>query len=253
MEAENLSALTSQTFVAGNQALAALSEVAVLLPVFLLIFTWRGFSQACVAKWMGDTTAEEEGFLTLNPVAHVDVMGLLLILGVFFIIAGFLSGAIPRTVLLMILIMTGVRWTIPIPIDDRRFKRFRLGGVLTTLAGPFGNFLLAFMAVGLLKLSLQAGLARYALITVMEILKNLIRIALFFGVVDLIPIPPFDGGKLLRYALPYNAQGFVDKLEQHSLIIMIVLFFAPVISDIFFGGLMIIAEVLRILMFKVFF
>ena len=253
MEAENLSALTSSTFAAGNQALAALSEVAVLLPVFLLIFTWRGFAQAFMAKRMGDSTAEEEGFLTLNPVAHIDVMGLLIILGVFFLIAGFFSGSIPRTALLMILVMTGVRWTIPIPIDDSRFKKFRLGGIVTTLTGPFSNFLLAFMAVGLLKACLQVGLARYALISIMEILKTLIRIAIFFGVIDMIPIPPFDGGKLLRYALPYNAQGFVDKLEQHSLIIMIVLFFAPGVSDIFFGGLMIIAELLRMLMFKAFF
>ena len=86
---------TSSSLGSQSQVLAALSEVVILLPVFLLLFTWRGFIQALFAKLMGDTTAEEDGFLSINPLAHVDLVGLLTILGVFFIMASFFQAPFP--------------------------------------------------------------------------------------------------------------------------------------------------------------
>ena len=239
----------------GSQShlLAALSEVVILLPVFLLLFTWRGFFQALLAKLMGDSTAEEDGFLTLNPIAHVDLVGLLTILGVFFIMVGFFSGAIPRTVLLMMLIIMGVRWTHPVHIDETRFKNYRLGGIITSLAGPFANFFLAFISVGILKLILQLNIAPYAIMSFIEIFKTLISIAIFFGVIDLIPIPPFDGGKMLRFVLPYRMQHILQWLEEYSFFIVLVLFFAPGVSDIFFGSLHAVSTVIKHFFFTIFF
>ncbi len=236
-----------------SQLLSALSEVVILLPVFLIIFTWRGFIQALFAKLMGDTTPEEDGFLTLNPTAHIDLLGLLTILGVFFIISAFFTGAIPRTVLLMMLVIMGVRWTHPVHVDETRFTHYRLGGIVTSLAGPIGNLFLAFISVGILKLLLQMTLAQYALISLLEILKNLISIAIFFGVIDLIPLPPFDGGKILRFALPYKMQHIVQWLEEYSFFIMLVLFFAPGVSSIFFGGLHVVSTIIKSFFFSIFF
>lgn len=236
-----------------SHMLAALNEVAVLLPVFLLIFTWRGFAQALSAKLMGDTSPEEDGFLTLNPLAHIDLVGLLTILAAFFAVTAFLSGAVPSTVLLMMLIMLGVRWTYPVQVDDTRFTNYRLGGVVTSLTGPFSNFLLAFLAVGAMKLVLQVGMAQFALVSFLEIFKTLVRVAIFFGVIDLIPLPPFDGGKLLRYLLPYSQQHIVQKLEEYSLIIMLVVFFMPGVSQVFFGGLFMLATLIKHFFFWIFF
>ena len=253
MESDALFSAAPSSFAGGNQILSALNEVAILLPVFLLIFTWRGFMQALIAKMMGDRTPEDDGFLTLNPLAHVDLVGMLMILGGFFFAAAFLSSAIPRTILLMMLIMTGVRWTIPVHIDDRNFKNYRLGGIITSLTGPLSNFLLAFASVGMLRLVIALNLAPFATITIVEIIKMLIHLTLFFGVIALVPLPPFDGGKILHYALPYRLQWIVQKLEEYSLIILLVILFAPGISTLFFGGIFKVAWFIKRIMFSVFF
>lgn len=236
-----------------SHILSLINDIAIFFPVFLIIFTWRGFFQAAVAKAMGDTTAQEDGFLTLNPLAHIDLVGFSTIILVYFFIGGFLPGMLPRAVLLIILIMLGARWTIPIPIDDTKFKRHRLGGILTSLAGPIGNFILAFLFVPLLRLIISPKIPPYAMFTFVEMFKTLIDMSLFLGVLDLIPLPPFDGGRFLRYAMPYSKQHIVDWLEQHSLYIFIVLFCFPIISDIFFSGILGIAGVIKKMMFYLFF
>jgi Zn-dependent protease len=248
-----MSALFFGSLGAQSQTLAALSEVVILLPVFLILFTWRGFIQALFAKLVGDTTPEEDGFLSLNPTVHVDMLGFMIILAAFFVITAFFSSAIPRTVMLIMLVMMGVRWTYPVQIDDSRFTNYRLGGIVTTLAGAFSNFLLAFMSTGILKIIMQFDLPQAALMSFAGIFTTLISIAIFFGLIDLIPLPPFDGGRLLRYVLPYRKQHIVQTLEEYSFFIMLVLFFAPVISNIFFGGLSIAAIVIKKFFSSIFF
>lgn len=240
-------------FGRSQKFLAVLNEIAILFPVFLLIFTWRGFFQALVARLMGDDTAQRDGFLTLNPLAHVDLMGMMIIIGVYFVIGGLFFTLIPRALLLMFLVMLGVRWTNQIPIDERLFKHYRLGGTLTSIAGSLGNFILAFFATGCLKLVLRDTLPPYAIVTFVEIFKTVIDISLFFGVLDLIPLPPFDGGRALRYLLPRSSQPIVDRLEEYSLYIFLILFFAPGISDLFFGGIFWTVMNIKQLMFVVFF
>ncbi len=254
MNIHKYSSLSSgSSWIGKQQFLAVLNDLAILFPVFLLIFTWRGFVQALTAKIMGDRTAERDGFLTLNPLAHIDLYGFMIVMGVFFVLGGLFYNVMPRAVLLMILILFGVRWTIPVPINDSKFRSYRLGGIITTLSGPLANFLLAFIAIGLMRLCLSTNLPANITNTLLEIFKNLIHVALFFGVLDLIPLPPFDGGRMLRYLLPYSSYHTLQKLEEYSLFILLVLFFAPGISDIFFGGIFVIASIIKKLMLSVFF
>ena len=253
MNTGSFASFMNNPFSGQGKVLAALNEVAILLPVFLLLFTWRGFIQAYFAKLMGDTTAEEDGFLTLNPLAHVDLVGLLTILGAFFVIAGFLPSGIPRPILLIMLVMMGVRWTHPVHIDVARLRSYKLGGVITTLSGPFGTFTLGFLAIAAIKLILLIDLQQHLLITLIDLLKTLADVAIVFGVIDLIPLPPFDGGKLLRFLLPYNQQYIVHKLEEYSLYIMLVLFVVPGISDVFFRSLSIATAIIKQLFFKILF
>lgn len=236
-----------------QQLLSALNDVAVFLPVFLIVFTWRGFIQALAAKIMGDDTAEREGFLTLNPLAHIDALGFLTVICIFFLIGGFLGSTIPRSFFLILLIMMGVRWTIPVPINDENFKKYRLGGIVSALSGSFGNIILAFIGIVILRLIFFSSLPGFALQTLMLIMQTLVDMSLFFCVLDLIPLPPFDGGRLLRYTLPQSAQYIVDWLETYSLFIFLFLFIAPGVSTVFFTGIATIAlTIKKALIFLVF-
>lgn len=236
-----------------QQFLSVLNDIAILFPVFLIIFTWRGFIQALVAKAMGDDTAKRDGFLTLNPLAHVDLFGILTVIGIYFFLGGLFSNLLPRAVLLIILIMLGVRWTIPVPINDSKFKNYRIGGICTTLSGPASNLLLAFLATGLMRLVLSQNFAPYVIITLKQIFATLIDVSLFFGVINLVPLPPFDGGRMLHYALPHAAQATLTWLEEHSLFIFLILFLAPGVSDLFFGTIFSITFFIKKMMFWVFF
>lgn len=253
MNINNFFTGSSMVWFKQQQLLSALNDVAIFLPVFLIIFTWRGFIQAFAAKIMGDKTAEQEGFLTLNPLAHIDALGLLVVIGIFFFIGGLFGATLPRSFFLILLIMLGVRWTIPVPIVEQNFKKFRLGGIVTALSGSAANILLAFIGVIILRLLFQVALPGFALTTLMLITQTLIDMSLFFSVLDLIPLPPFDGGRLLRYALPYSAQHIVDWLESYSLFIFLFLFIVPGVSDVFFGGIASIAlTIKKFLVFIVF-
>lgn len=233
--------------------MAVLSDMAILLPVFILVFSWRGFIQALVARMMGDKTAKDAGFLTLNPIAHIDVLGLLVILLVFFFLGGLFYDVLPRSILLILLIILGVRWTNPVPIDDSQFSSYRLGGILTSLSGPLANLMIAFAATGMMRLILWDGFPTNVIVTLVEILKVLIDISVFFSVIDLVPLPPFDGGRMLRYMLPQSCQPFVEKLEHYSLYIFMFLFFLPGVSDLFLGSLLTITMTIKEVMFSVFF
>jgi len=239
-----------------SQFFSFVNDLAILFPVFLIVFTFRGFFQALVAKLFGDNTAQRYGFLTLNPLAHIDFSGMMITLVVLFIIGGLFAGALPRAFLLMMLILFGIRWTIPVPIDLRVLRiagRERIGGIATTLAGSLGNFFVAALAVPLLRLILWEGMPPYVVKTFSDILVTLIDIALFFCVLDLIPLPPFSGGRALRYILPASAHDVIDWLERNSLFILLALIVLPGISDVFFGMVHFFVLFLKEILFRLFF
>jgi Zn-dependent protease len=234
-----------------NHILTLISDIAVLFPVFLLVFTFRGFFQALIAKCFGDDTAQREGFLTGNPLAHVDIFGLSIILVVFFFLGSLVPGSYSRQYLFLLLIMFGIRWSIPVPFDDQNFKHYRLGGILTSLAGPFANFLLAFLGVVAIKILVFGGLSipNNILFTIRDICVKLVDFAIWFALIDLIPVPPFDGGRALRYIFPPNKQSALDWLEEYSFYIFLILFFMPVVSDVFLGGMSFFSMVIKRIMF----
>ncbi|MBX9830900.1 site-2 protease family protein [Candidatus Babeliales bacterium] len=233
--------------------LGLINELALLFPVFLLVFTFRGFFKALIAYWMGDNTPKRHGFLSLNPLVHLDIVGLSIFIIFFFLIGSLLTGTIPRQLLLFMLLALGVRWTIHVPIDDSNFKHYKLGGIMTCLAGSIGNFLLAFCVFLLFRFVPFSSLPPYVALTLLEIFKGVIDIAIWFGVLDLVPIPPFDAGYILHYCLPYNKRYIVAWLEEYSLIIVMVLFLMPVVSDLWWGVLAMASSTIKQLMFRMLF
>ncbi len=217
--------------------LALLNQIAILFPVLLVVFTFKGFIQALTAKYMGDDTAEQDGFLTLNPLAHIDLFGLSIVLFGYLIIGFVFTDQLPSNMFFVILVTFGARMIIPVPVEDRNFKNFKLGGIITSLSGSIGNFILAIIAILLFKCLGLFSMPNYILISTMEVITKMLDITILFGILNLIPLPPFDGGRILRYIIPESHQHIVAWLEEYSLFIFLFLFVAPGISDGFFAML----------------
>ncbi len=130
------------------------------------------FSHALVAHWLGDPTAERAGRLTLNPVAHVDPLGFLM------------------------LVLAGFGWGRPVPFNPYNLKFQRWGATLVALAGPISNFInLIFFGLVLRAIMTLTDLPSNNLMVQFLMLLVLINLALMLF--NLIPIPPLDGSKVL--------------------------------------------------------
>ncbi len=144
-----------------------------------------------VAWQLGDNTAKQAGRLTFNPIAHLDIMGVLC------------------------MVIAGVGWAKPVPVNPSNFrmKNRKVGMAITAFAGPLANillsFLLLFIAVGLLNFAPQTAIIS-ALSTFMIITA---RLSVGLGVFNLIPIPPLDGSKILQIIVPNR---YVYKMYQYE-------------------------------------
>lgn len=225
-----------------------INEIVILFPCLLLIFTFNGFFKTLTAKTMGDTTAYNLGFLTFNPLAHIDLLGLFIILMTYLLIGILFGEPFSKEMFCVIILAFGSHMVIQPPVNDAHFKYIRLGGLLTIFSGTFGNFLLAFLSALCLKGIILLNLPYAITLSFVMLLKTIINIAILFGILNLIPLPPFTGGQILYYILPTSQQHIVDWLEQYSLFIFLILFFAPGISEGFFAllslGTMVIKKML---------
>lgn len=176
------------------------------LPALLLSLSIHEFGHAIVAYKLGDESQKHRGRLTLSPFAHIDLLG-------------FISIA-----------LIGIGWGKPVMVDDRNFKKRGKGNMLVALAGPLFNILLAILVTVVLKVLVMTGAAE-AMINnagagkiLFEMIIHVIQFNVIFAVFNLIPLPPFDGSKVLYYFLPYKAKQWFDKLEQYSIWILILMF-----------------------------
>jgi Zn-dependent protease len=195
--------------------------VAYIVPM-LLSLTVHEYAHARAALWLGDDTASMQGRLTLNPLAHIDPVGTLLMP-----ILAQLGGGLPL-----------IGWAKPVPVNPVRFtRRFTMhaGMALTAAAGPLSNLLLVLLAVvGLRVLSLATGQDLWALwpkeggtMTGVQIGAMLLMIFAVMNaglaIFNLLPIPPLDGSRLL----PRAVQPLLAPLQYVSyFILMGVMFFA---------------------------
>ncbi len=178
-----------------NQLLDAIIAYSIIL---LLCFPLHEFGHAWVATRLGDTLAEREGRVTLNPMAHLDLIGAL------------------------ILAVAPFGWAKPVPFypgNLRRAPSISIGIILVSIAGITMNLFLATLAA----LPLRLDLVRQPV--VFNVLFLIVRINLFLAVFNLIPIPPLDGSKILAELLPYQYRGAIDWLERYGLFVMLLLIF----------------------------
>lgn len=175
----------------------------------VVAITIHEFSHALVAKLQGDSTADLEGRVTLNPLSHVDPMGFL------------------------VLVLFGFGWGKPVPFNPYNLKAKRWGPSLVSLAGPASNLLgLVFFGI-IMRLVLQfANLpADNLLLTFLALLVQFNVVLMLF---NLLPIPPLDGSKLLTL-LPQQFAGLVENIQRYGFVILlfIIVFGQPVLGPIF--------------------
>ncbi len=170
--------------------------------VFICALTFHEFCHALTAYLLGDDTAQRMGRLTLNPLAHIDPLGLLF------------------------LILVRFGWAKPVPFNPNNFTHPRLYSVMVGLAGPFSNILLA--TVSLLALHhVPSFLSLQWTLVWNEFFQLSVWINVMLGVFNLLPIPPLDGSHLLKALMPQKFLPYYYQFERISFIVLIVLIMLP--------------------------
>jgi Zn-dependent protease len=182
-------------------------ERIVLVAIFLLVgFPVHEFAHAATAYLLGDATAKHFGRLTLNPAAHFDPLGgLMLVLSV--LVGGFVIG-----------------WAKPTPVNPANLRDRRNGEVVVALAGPVSNFLMAVVGAAVVRLVVGLEIAIPAALGTILLLFVFYNVALM--IFNLIPVPPLDGSTLLfRFLDPRTAWQLRPILNQYGFLIILVFVF----------------------------
>ncbi len=151
------------------------------IAAFFVVIVVHEVAHGYVAYCLGDPTAKDAGRLTLNPVAHIDPVGTLLL----------------PALLIMSHSPVVFGWAKPVPVNPHNFRDPRRGMLLTSLAGPAANFILAVIFSIIFKLGL---FPQYSVLWAFLLMGILISLVL--GIFNLIPIPPLDGSQILFALLP---------------------------------------------------
>ncbi len=173
----------------------------------LICLTVHELCHGAAAYRLGDPTAKNAGRLTLNPIRHIDPLGLLL------------------------MITAHVGWAKPVPVDPRHFRHPKRDMALTALAGPVSNLVLAWLflllgggAVRLLPVLALRGGPEWALEAALGLARFLVNAAVLsvgLGIFNLFPIPPLDGSKVLFSFLPDRTYAAILRYERYGMLLML--------------------------------
>jgi len=178
-----------------------------VLPILLAI-TLHEAAHGWVASKLGDTTAKDMGRVTFNPFKHIDLFGTILLPAVLLLVSGgkYMFG-----------------FAKPVPVNFGNLRRPRRDMILVAGAGPAANFLIAITAALLLHVAPFAPDAYVTLIV--RNLYNMLLANVIFGVFNLIPLPPLDGGRIAVGMLPRPLSTWLAKVEHFGFLVIILIFF----------------------------
>lgn len=183
----------------------------------LLCITFHEVSHGWVAYRLGDPTAKDAGRLTLNPLKHIDMMGLLM----------------------MVVFKFG--WAKPVPVNMMRFRNPKRGMALTALAGPASNVLLALVFLFLYGLLYRA---LYSVQFLLDMIWLTAYISLALAIFNIIPVSPLDGSKVLFAFLPDRAYMTLMRYEKYGMLVLFVLVWLGVGDNILSEGIYRVYELL---------
>ena len=188
--------------------------------VLLLAISAHEAAHAWMSSKFGDDTARLLGRVTLNPVAHTDPIGTLLIP-----IVGFIVSAMGGSFFL-------IGWGKPTPVNPLRWRNKDLANVMVSIAGILANILIATIAFIILKVLFRTGVYWTMSDSLQEpvglFLEYLLIMNISLAVFNLLPFPPLDGSKILATFLPASAEPILNVLEQFGFLILMFLIYIGV-------------------------
>ena len=186
----------------------SIPQLLILLPALIIAFTIHELCHGLMAYVLGDSTAKRDGRLTLNPIRHIDPIGLICIL----------------------LFQFG--WAKPVMVDPRNLKNPKIDMAFIAIAGPVSNFIMAFVTLMCIPLLLRIVPQLPEIVTSAMIQFALINVML--GVFNLLPIPPLDGSKVIGGLLPDDIYERYMSLARFGMPILLILMLTRITGRIIF-------------------
>lgn len=193
-----------------------MSNLAIWAIPLIFAVTVHEAAHGFAASKLGDKTALYLGRVTLNPLKHIDIVGTIIVPLLLLATGGFIFG-----------------WAKPVPVDWRNLRNIRRDSALVAVAGPLSNFLMAIfwaMFTKLASLWTTSQLFNFKFFVLMGFFG--IQINLMLMVLNLIPIPPLDGSRVLESFLPTNLALKFEAMAPYGLLILVLLIFTGILSVI---------------------
>ena len=204
-----------------------IAHLAIYMVVLLLAISAHEAAHAWMSNRFGDDTARLLGRITLNPAAHIDPIGTLLIPIASFVI-GSMGGPVARIPL--------IGWGKPTPVNPLRWRNKDLANVMVSAAGIMANLFIAIVTFVIFKVLLMTGADEAIPESMREpvviLLQYLLTMNISLAVFNLLPFPPLDGSKILETFLPASAQPILAVLEQYGYLILMMLIYIGVFRAI---------------------
>ena len=183
------------------------ASIIIIFSVLLFSLCVHEAAHAAMAYYCGDDTARLQGRLTLNPLAHIDPLGTVIVPIVMYTMTGFMFG-----------------WAKPVPFNPAKLNNVRRDPVLIAIAGPASNLMLAlfFVFTGRFYFFLAGGASEVPAL-VFTFFLSMVFLNLILMLFNLIPVPPLDGHHVLNYFLPPKGQRAMQRIGPFGIIIAILL------------------------------